>query len=420
MKEFIIVYIMSIIELLMSLIYYKIIFKSKLKGFLWKYSILSIILSTIFMFFIEVDINYMMLRCFDFLLVVLLVSKIEKKEILLSAIEIGIGQVVNIMPEILAMVILNIIFNNKFNNNSIIFFTVAIICFIIFGLFLKVISKKYLNNIENYINDNKVIWILIINILLFLLFIVISVEDAFTFKNIYFEYTILFIMLIAINIYYYKKLFKELQLKKELEVNAEYKYVIDELLDKFRSNEHEFKNHINTLKAIVELENNNNLSKNIDKYIENTIKSDIYSKLMYIDNTIIKAVIYNNIKQCNDRQIKFEYKVLGQFKDLKILDSDLSIILNNILNNAIEAVWELSEKNINLIIKETDKVEIIVENTINKKMKFNPRDMFREKNSTKGKNRGYGLYNVKKIVEKYRGTIQLSKIENRLVIEIIF
>ena len=40
--------------------------------------------------------------------------------------------------------------------------------------------------------------------------------------------------------------------------------------------------------------------------------------------------------------------------------------------------------------------------------------------STKGEGRGYGLYNVKNIVDKYRGKIQLSLEEDIMNIKILF
>ena len=40
--------------------------------------------------------------------------------------------------------------------------------------------------------------------------------------------------------------------------------------------------------------------------------------------------------------------------------------------------------------------------------------------STKGEGRGYGLYNVKNIVDKYRGKIQISLDDDIISIKILF
>ena len=75
------------------------------------------------------------------------------------------------------------------------------------------------------------------------------------------------------------------------------------------------------------------------------------------------------------------------------------------MNNAIEAVSYLPEKYINLKIIQGINYKIIIENNIAPGTVINQEEMFKKGVSSKGEGRGFGLYNIKKIVEKYKGTI---------------
>ena len=68
----------------------------------------------------------------------------------------------------------------------------------------------------------------------------------------------------------------------------------------------------------------------------------------------------------------------------------------------------LSKKYINLKIVQGVKYEVMVENNLGENVIINQSEMFKKGMSSKGKGRGFGLYNIKKIVERYKGTIQLS------------
>ncbi|EGT0685132.1 sensor histidine kinase, partial [Clostridium perfringens] len=210
------------------------------------------------------------------------------------------------------------------------------------------------------------------------------------------------------NSYCYKHLYKDLQIKRELEINAQYQYVIEELLDKFREDEHEYKNHLNTLNAMVALSDDYELKSNVSEYIMNIKEQEKYSRLKYIKSTILKAILYNKIIVCEEKGIKFTYDVICDFDEAPLDNTEQTILLNNLLNNAIEAVEMLSKKYINLKIVQGVKYEVMVENNLGENVIINQSEMFKKGMSSKGKGRGFGLYNIKKIVERYKGTIQLS------------
>ena len=90
------------------------------------------------------------------------------------------------------------------------------------------------------------------------------------------------------------------------------------------------------------------------------------------------------------------------------------------INNAIEATKNAVNKNISVDIRKLERYKIEVKNNI-LGLNINPNEIegfFKKGFSSKGNGRGYGLYNVKKIVKKYKGSIYARVVEDYLVIEI--
>ena len=95
--------------------------------------------------------------------------------------------------------------------------------------------------------------------------------------------------------------------------------------------------------------------------------------------------------------------------------------MSNLLNNAIEATSMIKKKELEVILEEDNRYYII--NVKNRTEGLKGEDLsniFKMGYSTKGEGRGYGLYNVKNIVDKYRGKIQLSLEEDIMNIKILF
>lgn len=305
-----------------------------------------------------------------------------------------------------------------------IFIFAPIISTVIYTCSLLIIIKIKHVDILSYLEKNKVLHIFVLNSYIC---ITIFSTDMVSFEamNIsqMIEFLILGIALVGGNIIVYRVINSELEEKKRLEVHREYSLVLNNLIDEFRANQHEYKNHLSTLSAIVHLDEKNKnleLSKNVDSYIEEIIRNDKYSKLMHVDNIIVKAIIYNNISRFDQQRINFVYDIKSNLNGINLQETDLSILLNNLLNNAMEATKGIQIKNVRLSIYEQNRKYIIKsENTIENK-NIDYAKIFEKKESSKGENRGFGLYNVKNIVGKYKGNIEISIEKNYFILTISF
>ncbi len=185
-------------------------------------------------------------------------------------------------------------------------------------------------------------------------------------------------------------------------------------MEELKSNDHEYKNYITTISGIVQVSNPEEMAINLEKYIDKiSIRERDISRLLYIDNIIVRAIIYSAVQKCEALFINFNYYVSSNLKKISLDESELTIILSNLLNNAIEATSKIEKKAIDIVIYEdiNNYIIDIKNNTEN----FNIeklQDVFKDGYSTKGENRGYGLSNVRKIVNKHRGKTQISLEDN--------
>lgn len=229
---------------------------------------------------------------------------------------------------------------------------------------------------------------------------------------------LLIVIFIIMNIFFVRDIYRNVSEKKKLEINVEYQNIMDELIHKYRATEHEYKNHLNTLAAMVNLDGDEALSNDINKYVKEIAVSNAYSNLKYIDNVIIKAVLYNKIKECQEKNIKFNYSVKSNMTDCSIQDTELSIVINNLINNAIEAVALLENRRINIEIYYDVRYIIQVSNTYDTTKSIDLSEIFKKGKSSKGNNRGYGLYTVKRVVEKNNGSIDVDTKDEYFILTI--
>ena len=140
-----------------------------------------------------------------------------------------------------------------------------------------------------------------------------------------------------------------------------------------------------------------------------------------VENTIIKAVLYNKGQRAEKLGVKYTYNVKSNLKNISLDNSELTVILSNLLNNAIEATSMIKKKELEVFIDEDNKYySINVKNRTEGVKLSDLSNIFKMGYSTKGEGRGYGLYNVKNIVDKYKGKIQISLDDDIVDIKILF
>lgn len=201
-------------------------------------------------------------------------------------------------------------------------------------------------------------------------------------------------------------------LEKQVKEQVKYYQKIDHLNKEIRRFRHDYKNHMICLQSLIE---KNDRDEALE-YIKGITHQDIIESFSFFSgNQIADAILYDKTELAKQSggDIKFD----GFISD-KIPASDLCIILSNALDNAIEACARLDSDD-NKVIK--IKCACIKGIQIIKILNPNSNMLPESKTSKDDKeNHGYGLYNIKRTIEKFNGQMKISSQTPLFVLELEF
>ena len=351
----------------------------------------------------------------------ILVSKLEDKDTILTFIELIVSLIVVSVLELIATFGIHLIIGEQEPSTIIYGVLLTIIMLsLVFLLSYTSIGKKL--RLGEFFSRYKSINIIILNLfVLFLLINLLATNDLMK-TNIVIQITILGLILIGINCYFYLYLYRTLSEKKKTEIKKSFNPLINDLMGKVKANEHEYKNHLNTIWSIAQISSPEEVKSKIKEYMSSIVDdSEEFSMLVDVENTIVKAVLYNKGQRAEKLDVKYNYRVNSNLKDISLDNSELTVVLSNLLNNAIEATSIIDKKEIEVDISEDNRSYIINVRNYTEGLKAESlSNIFKMGYSTKGEGRGYGLYNVKQIVEKHKGKIQISLDDDIINIRAIF
>lgn len=273
--------------------------------------------------------------------------------------------------------------------------------------------------------ESKISYYFVINLGLYILFC----EFVWGYnKNIILDnilvYIFIILLMLSLNIFLYYYIVKISEDKKVLQVQNMYKPILFDIVEETRRKQHDFKNHLNTIDAIVAITSEKEVKNELNKYIMSLKSSNnVIEDIIYIDNIIIKAIIYNKLCEADRLNIKFLFNVTNNSLEKSLNDYEISNILNNLLDNAFQAVISgRADKVVILNICEEENANIIeVKNSGNTIKPDNIENIFEKGFSTKkGDNRGYGLYNIKEIANKNGSDVQISFEDNYTIFKMLF
>ena len=197
----------------------------------------------------------------------------------------------------------------------------------------------------------------------------------------------------------------ELQLERQREeINQEYYIELERQYDSSNILIHDIKR---CLLNIRELSNNNDNEK-IIKYIDSIYNGyEIKSLKQYSNNKLVNVIISRYSQLCNNNNIDLTVDIRNIDFSF-ITDSDLTALLDNLLENACEAAKNSTKKHIELLIDNRNEKYILF-NIINSS-DTEPKTIGGFYISTK-KNKnlhGIGLKSISRIVKRYSGNLDCN------------
>lgn len=221
---------------------------------------------------------------------------------------------------------------------------------------------------------------------------------------------------VAVSLVKYKVKAKKAEL--ELQTYKRYGESLKDLIDSMRAKQHEFDNHINVIYSQHYLyDSYSDLVHAQREYCQELRNENRYNKLLLSGNPVIAVCLYEKFLEAEKYGIQIFYKMTVQNPEFGIPAHKQVELFGNLLDNAIEELKKLSgRRRLFVVVRESyTKIEIEVGNEVSL-IDYDKIDRFFDKGySKKGDGRGYGLYNVKKICDKYRMDIScdVKKIEGR-------
>ena len=151
------------------------------------------------------------------------------------------------------------------------------------------------------------------------------------------------------------------------------------------------------------------------------LRSDKYTyfDLNNIEDSALRSLIAQSIVYARNKDVEFTLEVKDIITRLSIDLLDLVRIMSVLLNNAVEGAAESYLKKMEVAVIKMDlETVIVIQNSC--KITMTPsEDLFELGFSTKGRNRGIGLKNVKEILDQYENIILETEMEDSTFRQII-
>ena len=138
------------------------------------------------------------------------------------------------------------------------------------------------------------------------------------------------------------------------------------------------------------------------------------AKLSNIKNDAIKSILSAKLLEAQNRGISISVEIEEPVSNFRIELLDFITVLSILCDNAIEATIKATSPRMTVVfINNDDSLVLIVENRI-KSEKVDVSHIFDRGHSSKGENRGIGLYNVNSVLEKYPKSTITTRSANHL------
>ena len=203
-----------------------------------------------------------------------------------------------------------------------------------------------------------------------------------------------------------------------MQMQVSYYQKVEDSQKEIVSMRHDIKKH---LQSIVSLLQNQQYDEAVN-YIETVYESANRMKTPISGGNNMVNILINNAQQrASDENIPFKVNIMVPSK-LPIDNTDLCIILGNLLDNALEGNMRITDRNIERFIQTDIRIQkaflfIRISNAFDGKYKINEKHYVSIKTDTKY--HGIGLSKVNAVLEKYQGDMKISQKEQTFTVTII-
>lgn len=188
---------------------------------------------------------------------------------------------------------------------------------------------------------------------------------------------------------------------------------VEKLYRDIRSMRHDMGNHIQTLEHLVA---HNNMD-DATEYLEHLKNEwDEVSPEIKTGSPVIDVILMEKLREAKERQIRF----LSDFhypQNTKLNAFDLSVIMNNALNNCMENVSGDDPYISISSFRKNSIFMITIKNSFGGQLNFGDSDL--PETTKSGRKHGMGLNNIRRVARMYMGDISLEQGNEEVILSIM-
>lgn len=187
-----------------------------------------------------------------------------------------------------------------------------------------------------------------------------------------------------------------------------------QMYQEIRSLRHDIKNHLLCIDLLAEQEKHGEIRNYIHELSEQS--KELNRTLLFTGNDILDAILNTKISAAERKGIHCTTEI--SCTQFPMTQSDMSVLLGNLLDNAIEAAVLAEDKRVDVkIARQGSYLLIMVRNTIvSSVLRENPELETSKKEKSV---HGFGIRNIRKIVDKYNGLLEHGEEENLFICSIL-
>ncbi|SFQ26619.1 two-component system, CitB family, sensor histidine kinase DctS [Lachnospiraceae bacterium XBB1006] len=187
------------------------------------------------------------------------------------------------------------------------------------------------------------------------------------------------------------------------------------LVDSMRANNHDFMNKLHVILGLIQM----GQSEKACEYIANV--TSIQQNLMHqivkrVEDPSVAALLIGKYARAAELNIQFSLETGSKLAraDVFLPSSDLVTLIGNLVENSLDALNQKEEQPKELTVGIFSKPQVLIVRVDDTGVGISEENRLRitEKGfSTKGENRGTGMYLISELVKKYHGTLEIDSEE---------
>ena len=177
---------------------------------------------------------------------------------------------------------------------------------------------------------------------------------------------------------------------------------------------HDMKNHSMVILSYLQEGKLEEAKDYTSRILDNLNKMYTY---INVGNSLMNYIINHKLSKAKEQGIEIRAEI--ENLSFSYMDSiDFSAVLNNLLDNAIEAAVNTREKKIEVLISSQKGFDsIVIKNSIDASVLENNPNL---KTTKEGEGHGFGMIQIRKITEKYSGMIDMYEEKGFFAVNVVY